>query len=110
MSVVAVSLKKKEHVYFGTTASSIDNIRVGKRGAIAVTKAMCSETLNDIPTVAEFVPGYEVFFFQAKDGIRDGTVTGVQTCALPISRGSGAGLVCRRRLTGTTQCVRAIPI
>src|SRR4051794_41769236 len=28
------------------------------------------------------------FFFQAEDGIRDGRVTGVQTCALPISRGS----------------------
>src|SRR5689334_22753886 len=27
-----------------------------------------------------------VIFFQAEDGIRDGTVTGVQTCALPISR------------------------
>src|SRR5438309_9180070 len=27
-----------------------------------------------------------VFFFQAEDGIRDGTVTGVQTCALPIFR------------------------
>src|SRR5438309_1750200 len=26
------------------------------------------------------------FFFQAEDGIRDGTVTGVQTCALPIFR------------------------
>src|SRR2546430_10831176 len=26
-----------------------------------------------------------VFFFQAEDGIRDLTVTGVQTCALPIS-------------------------
>src|SRR6267143_2494888 len=26
-----------------------------------------------------------IFFFQAEDGIRDGTVTGVQTCALPIS-------------------------
>src|SRR5439155_9120323 len=26
-----------------------------------------------------------VFFFQAEDGIRDGHVTGVQTCALPIS-------------------------
>src|SRR5438309_605918 len=25
-----------------------------------------------------------VFFFQAEDGIRGGTVTGVQTCALPI--------------------------
>src|SRR5688572_31415074 len=27
------------------------------------------------------------FFFQAEDGIRDLTVTGVQTCALPIFRG-----------------------
>src|SRR2546430_13525551 len=27
------------------------------------------------------------FFFQAEDGIRDLTVTGVQTCALPICRG-----------------------
>src|SRR5256886_6091540 len=27
------------------------------------------------------------FFFQAEDGIRDLTVTGVQTCALPISGG-----------------------
>src|SRR5438128_10143929 len=27
----------------------------------------------------------EFFFFQAEDGIRDATVTGVQTCALPIS-------------------------
>src|SRR6267154_4584804 len=26
------------------------------------------------------------FFFQAEDGIRDGRVTGVQTCALPIFR------------------------
>src|SRR5438876_6935245 len=28
----------------------------------------------------------KVFFFQAEDGIRDGRVTGVQTCALPISK------------------------
>src|SRR2546429_6469144 len=29
------------------------------------------------------------FFFQAEDGIRDVAVTGVQTCALPISRWQG---------------------
>src|SRR5207253_3509674 len=29
---------------------------------------------------------YYCFFFQAEDGIRDGHVTGVQTCALPIFR------------------------
>ena len=28
------------------------------------------------------------FFFQAEDGIRDWSVTGVQTCALPILPGS----------------------
>src|SRR2546430_2820971 len=33
-----------------------------------------------------------VFFFQAEDGIRDLTVTGVQTCALPISVVEAAGI------------------
>src|SRR5205807_5664262 len=28
---------------------------------------------------------FSIFFFQAEDGIRDYKVTGVQTCALPIS-------------------------
>src|SRR2546427_9602230 len=32
-----------------------------------------------------FLVGVFFFFFQAEDGIRDLTVTGVQTCALPIS-------------------------
>src|SRR5439155_17569398 len=30
------------------------------------------------------IPILQFFFFQAEDGIRDGHVTGVQTCALPI--------------------------
>src|SRR5438309_3798340 len=33
------------------------------------------------------------FFFQAEDGIRDGTVTGVQTCALPILHGRTSNLI-----------------
>src|SRR5437773_11656958 len=37
------------------------------------------------------------FFFQAEDGIRDRDVTGVQTCALPISAREGLALM-RRRL------------
>src|SRR5207248_4934960 len=43
-----------------------------------------------------------IFFFQAEDGIRDRTVTGVQTCALPIWRvlvlGGGDGLAVREVL------------
>src|SRR5207248_4278568 len=37
-------------------------------------------------------------FFQAEDGIRDRTVTGVQTCALPISRGPADTAADRRTL------------
>src|SRR5205085_6916134 len=38
------------------------------------------------------------FFFQAEDGIRDLTVTGVQTCALPISGGQQQRLCIARAL------------
>src|SRR5260370_27469141 len=35
------------------------------------------------------------FFFQAEDGIRDSSVTGVQTCALPISPRTNALVHCK---------------
>src|SRR2546427_2378154 len=38
-----------------------------------------------------------LFFFQAEDGIRDLTVTGVQTCALPILLPDPDGRTSRRR-------------
>jgi tripartite-type tricarboxylate transporter receptor subunit TctC len=46
-------------VYFPPMIASIDFIRAGKLRALAVTTATRSEALPDIPTVAEFVPGYE---------------------------------------------------
>src|SRR2546430_8961299 len=42
-----------------------------------------------------------IFFFQAEDGIRDLTVTGVQTCALPI---------CLRRLQNATPPGRIVKV
>jgi tripartite-type tricarboxylate transporter receptor subunit TctC len=46
-------------VMFDTLATSIEHIRAGKLRALAVTSATRSEVLPDIPTVGEFVPGYE---------------------------------------------------
>ena len=46
-------------VMFDTMPSSIEYIRAGKLRALAVTTATRSEVLPDIPTVGEFVPGYE---------------------------------------------------
>src|SRR2546430_11363721 len=52
-----------------------------------------------------------IFFFQAEDGIRDLTVTGVQTCALPISREASLShsAVQRRPLlvSHAARCLRA---
>ena len=46
-------------VMFPNTSSSVEYIRAGKLRALAVTTATRSEALPEIPTVAEFVPGYE---------------------------------------------------
>src|SRR5438128_11089282 len=51
-----------------------------------------------------------LFFFQAEDGIRDATVTGVQTCALPIFAvltACGAGIRATRGRGGGARAVRA---
>jgi tripartite-type tricarboxylate transporter receptor subunit TctC len=46
-------------VYFTGTVSSIEYIKTGRLRALAVTTATRSEALPDVPTVSEFVPGYE---------------------------------------------------
>jgi tripartite-type tricarboxylate transporter receptor subunit TctC len=46
-------------VMFATMPSSIEYVRSGKLRALGVTSAARSTALPDVPTVAEFVPGYE---------------------------------------------------
>ncbi len=53
-------------VVFSPIPASIEYIRTGKLRALAVTTATRSEALPDIPTVSEFVPGYEAILW---DGI-----------------------------------------
>ena len=46
-------------VYFATTTVSIEHVRTGKLRVLAVTTAKRSEALPDIPTVGDFLPGFE---------------------------------------------------
>jgi tripartite-type tricarboxylate transporter receptor subunit TctC len=46
-------------VYFATMISAIEHIKAGRLRALGVTGATRSGALPDLPTVGEFVPGYE---------------------------------------------------
>ena len=51
-------------VMFDPLGSSIEYIRAGRLRALAVTTATRSEALPDVPTVGDFVPGYEASLWQ----------------------------------------------
>ena len=51
-------------VMFDLLATSIEHIKIGKLRALAVTTPTRSELLPDIPTVGEFVPGYDASGWQ----------------------------------------------
>ena len=52
-------LGRQVDVYFSPMPASIEYIKAGKLHGLAVTTATRSEALPDMPTVDEFVPGYE---------------------------------------------------
>jgi tripartite-type tricarboxylate transporter receptor subunit TctC len=58
-AVMTDLLSGQVQLYFGTTASSLEYVRTGKLRALGVTIERRLDELPEIPTVAEFVPGYE---------------------------------------------------
>jgi tripartite-type tricarboxylate transporter receptor subunit TctC len=50
-------------VYFAPISATIQYIKAGKLRALAVTTAKRAEALPDVPSVGEFVPGYEASAF-----------------------------------------------
>jgi tripartite-type tricarboxylate transporter receptor subunit TctC len=52
-------LSGQVQVYFASTPVAIEHIKAGKLRALAVTAAARWEGLSDIPTVGNFLPGYE---------------------------------------------------
>ena len=59
-------------VIFAPVSESIEHIKAGKLRALAVTTATRLDVLPDVPTVADFVPGYEASGF-AGIGVPKGT-------------------------------------
>ena len=59
------------NVYFGSVGTSVEHIRAGRLRALAVTTTRRSDAIPDIPTVAEFLPGYEASFWTGVGAPRD---------------------------------------
>jgi tripartite-type tricarboxylate transporter receptor subunit TctC len=51
-------------VYFSVLPDSMEHIRAGRLRALAITAATRWDALPDLPTVSEFVPGYEASGWQ----------------------------------------------
>jgi len=58
-------------VYFGTFASTIQNVRADKLRALAVTSAKRAAVLPDVPAMAEYLPGYEASIYVGIAAPRD---------------------------------------
>src|SRR6266700_3011551 len=93
MSGGAVSLKKKQ---------SEGDLGIVSNEVVAHIRSLFKHVTGERPAEADavegcfifeawIVEGHFFFFFQAEDGIRDFHVTGVQTCALPISSSVAVG-------------------
>jgi tripartite-type tricarboxylate transporter receptor subunit TctC len=57
-------LAGQDQVMFDLIILSLEHIRSGQLRGLAITSAKRSPMLPDLPTVAEFVPGYEAFAWQ----------------------------------------------
>jgi tripartite-type tricarboxylate transporter receptor subunit TctC len=58
-------------VMFDNLPPSIEHVRTGKLRPLAITSAVRSDALPDLPTVGEFVPGYEASGWYGLGGPRD---------------------------------------
>jgi tripartite-type tricarboxylate transporter receptor subunit TctC len=52
-------LGNQVQVFFSPLSTAVENVKAGKLRALAVTTAKRSEMMPDVPTMSEFVPGYE---------------------------------------------------
>src|SRR2546430_7419399 len=86
ISAIEVAPADSKRVYIGTENGGFFRSRDGGEtwSANLASATLPGHSITRIDSTEKLGADFLFFFFQAEDGIRDLTVTGVQTCALPI--------------------------
>jgi tripartite-type tricarboxylate transporter receptor subunit TctC len=92
-------LSGQVQVVFGTISSCIQYVRSGMLRALAVTTATRSDVLPDIPTLVEFVPGYEASQWYGVGAPKDTPAEVIEKLNKEINAGAADPIV-KARLAG----------
>jgi tripartite-type tricarboxylate transporter receptor subunit TctC len=82
-------LSGQVHMYFGLVPSSVEHIRTGKLRALAVTSATRSDALPGVPTVSDFVSGFEATDWTGISAPKDASAEIVKKLNEKINAGLG---------------------
>jgi len=80
-------LGQQVQVFFATIADAMEHIKAGRLRALAVTGATRTPALPDVPTIGEFVPGYEAIGWLGVVAPKDIPATIIETLNKAINAG-----------------------
>jgi len=80
-------LGRQVQIYFATIADAMEHIRAGRLRALAVTGATRTPALPEVPTIGEFVPGYEAIGWLGVVAPNDAPAAIVETLNATINAG-----------------------
>jgi tripartite-type tricarboxylate transporter receptor subunit TctC len=80
-------LGQQVQVFFATIADAMEHIKAGRLRALAVTGATRTPALPDVPTIGEFVPGYEAIGCLGVVAPKDIPATIIETLNKAINAG-----------------------
>jgi tripartite-type tricarboxylate transporter receptor subunit TctC len=84
---ITALLSQQVQVYFANIAEAMEHIKAGKLRALAVTGAARTPALPDVPTIGDFVPGYESLGWLGVVAPRDTLASIIDTLNQTINAG-----------------------
>jgi tripartite-type tricarboxylate transporter receptor subunit TctC len=102
-------LGRQVQVYFATIADAMEHIKAGRLRALAVTGATRTQALPDVPTIGEFVAGYEAIGWLGVVDPKDAPAAIVGTLNATINAGLADAKIKQTITDWVKPCLRVRP-